>query len=98
MFLGEQSIRGKGYGIDTVMTIARFAFEELGLKRLDTTIISYNKSSIGVYAQKCGWKIEGVKETYYFRKNQWWDQLIVGITEDDYLQLIKENNYWNDNK
>jgi len=98
MFLGETSSRGRGYGVDTVMTIARFAFEELGLRRLDTTVISYNKPSIGVYTEKCGWKIEGVKKNYYFRKSQWWDQFIVGITQDDYLQLVKENGYWNSNK
>ena len=98
MLLGERTSRGKGYGIDSVMAITRFAFEELGLNRLDTTIISYNKPSIGVYTEKCGWKIEGMKKNYYFRKNHWWDQLIVGITREDYFQLIQENNYWDNNK
>ena len=98
MLLGNEEARGQGFGIDTVMAINRFAFEELGLNRMDTTIISYNDPSIGVYTKKCGWKIEGVKKNYYFRKNQWWDQLVVGITRDDYFELLKENNYWNNEK
>lgn len=94
VLLGDSELRGKGYGTDTVMTICKFAFEELGLRRLDTTIISYNTASLGLYLNKCGWKEEGVKKNYYFRKNSWWDQIILGISSEDYFALIKENGYW----
>jgi len=94
MLLGEKDFRGKGYGTDTVMAIARYAFEELGLNRLDTTIISYNETSIALYTKKCGWKIDGAKKDYYFRKNQWWDQILLGITREDYIEWLKRNNYW----
>ena len=90
MLLGDKDIRGKGYGVDTIMTISRYAFEELGLVRLDGNMISYNKPSIGVYTKKCGWKVEGTKKNYWFRKNQWWDQIIVGITREDYFELLKK--------
>ncbi|HMR18256.1 MAG TPA: GNAT family protein [Sphingobacterium sp.] len=98
MLLGDKDIRGNGFGIDTIMAISRFAFEELGLMRMNTTIISYNEPSIGVYTKKCGWVVEGVKKNQYFRKNQWWNEFIVGITRDDYFNLIKENNYWENEK
>jgi RimJ/RimL family protein N-acetyltransferase len=94
MLLGDKEIRGKGYGVDTIMTISKYAFEELGLKRLDGSMISYNKASLGVYLNKCGWKQEGLKKDYYFRKNEWWDQVIVGISSEDYFALIEENGYW----
>jgi len=94
MLLGDKETRGKGYGIDTVMTINRYAFEELGLMRMNTTIISCNEPSIGVYTKKCGWIIEGIKKNHYFRKNQWWDETIVGITKEDYFRLVEQNNYW----
>ncbi|WP_439504234.1 GNAT family N-acetyltransferase [Sediminibacterium sp.] len=95
MLLGDNNIRGKGFGQDTIMAINKYAFEELGLMRMNTTIISGNDASIGVYTKKCGWQIEGIKKNHYFRKNQWWDQFVVGITRDDYFNLINENNYWN---
>jgi RimJ/RimL family protein N-acetyltransferase len=95
MLLGDKNSRGKGYGTDTVMAINRFAFEELGLNRLDTTIIANNHPSIALYTKKCGWKVEGIKKKYYFRRNEWWDQLVVGITREDYFQLLKKNDYWN---
>lgn len=94
MLLGDKDIRRKGYGVDTIMAVNRFAFEELGLMRLNTTIISYNVPSIGVYTKKCGWTVEGVKKNQYFRKNQWWDEVIAGITKEDYFNLIDENKYW----
>src|SRR5690606_14887914 len=98
MLLGDSETRGKGYGIDTVMTINRYAFEELGLMRMNTTIISCNEPSLGVYTKKCGWVVEGIKKNHYFRKNQWWDEVVVGITKEDYFKLIEENNYWNNDK
>ena len=96
MLLGNKDVRGKGYGIDTIMAINRFAFEELGFMRLNTTIISYNEPSLGAYTKKCGWVIEGVRKNQYFRKNKWWDEMLVGITKDDYYKLIEENKYWDE--
>lgn len=96
MLLGDKDMRGKGYGVDTIMTMSKYAFEELGLERLDGSMIAYNEASIGVYTKKCGWKIEGEKKNAYFRKNKWWNQVIVGINKEDYFNLLKENNYWNE--
>jgi len=42
--------------------------------------------------------VEGIKKNHYFRKNQWWDEIIVGITREDYFNLINESNYWNFDK
>jgi len=94
--LGNKDIRGKGYGIDTVMTTMRYAFDEMNLERLDGSIIEYNTVSHSMYCQKLGWKEEGRRRNYYFRKGRFYDQIIVGITKDDYKELILKNNYWNE--
>ena len=94
MMLGGKDIRGKGYGTDTIMTIMRYAFEELGLERLDGSMIEYNEASLVVYLRKCGWKEEGRQRNWYFRKNRYWDKIIVGVTRLDYSNLIAENKYW----
>ncbi|QFG53732.1 GNAT family N-acetyltransferase [Chryseobacterium sp.] len=94
MLLGDKDMRGKGYGVDTIMAINKYAFEELGLRRLNGSMISYNTASIHVYTKKCGWIIEGTKKDHYFRKNQWWDQVVVGITHEDYISHLKQNDYW----
>ncbi|WP_026452220.1 GNAT family N-acetyltransferase [Aequorivita capsosiphonis] len=96
MMLGDKEIRGKGYGLETVMAIMKYAFEELGFQRLNGSMIAYNAASLRLYVGKCGWKEEGRQRNYYFKKNQFWDKIIVGITRDDYFELVKQNNYWED--
>lgn len=92
--LGDKKIRGKGYGIDTFMAIQRYAFEELGLERLDGTVIEYNDAGLGFITKHCGWKEEGRQRNWYFRKNRFWDRIIVGITRKDYFELINSSKYW----
>jgi RimJ/RimL family protein N-acetyltransferase len=94
LMLGDKKIRGKGYGIDTFMAIERYAFEELHFERLDGSVVEYNEPGYGFITKHCGWKEEGRQRNWYFRKNRYWDKIIVGITRDDYFSLIKENNYW----
>jgi lipopolysaccharide/colanic/teichoic acid biosynthesis glycosyltransferase/RimJ/RimL family protein N-acetyltransferase len=94
MLLGDKNMRGKGYGVDSIMTMNKYAFEELGLQRLDGSMISYNEASIAVYTKKCGWKVEGIKINSYFRKNKWWDKVIVGITSEQYFNNEINKNYW----
>ena len=96
MMLGSIDIRGKGYGKDTIMAVMRYAFEELGLQRLDGSMIEYNKASLAVYCKKCGWCEEGIQRNWYFRNNRYWNKIIVGVTRDDYFELIKTNNYWDE--
>ena len=94
--LGNKDIRGKGYGIDTVMATMRYSFDEMNLERLDGSIIEYNTVSYSMYCTKLGWVEEGRKKNYYFRKGRYYDQIIVGITRDDYYELIKKNRYWDE--
>ena len=94
IMLGDADIRGKGYGIDAVMATMRYAFDELHMERLDGSIIEYNTTSYSFYCEKLGWKVEGTKRNYYFNKGRYWDQMVVGITKDDYKQLLQKTNYW----
>ena len=94
MMLGDKDIRGKGYGIDTIMAVMRYAFEELHFERLDGSMIEYNAISLSIYCKKCAWKEEGRLRNWYFRKNRYWDKILVGVTRDDYFDLMKSNNYW----
>jgi RimJ/RimL family protein N-acetyltransferase len=96
IMLGDKDLRGKGYGSDAVMATMRYAFDELHLERLDGSMIEYNKVSISFYCDKLGWKREGVRRNYYYRKGRYWDQVIVGITKEDYKELVNKNTYWNE--
>lgn len=94
MQLGDKKSRGKGFAQDTVMSIMRYAFDELNLERLDSDIIEYNLPSLNLYLKKCGWIQEGVRKGWYYRNGKRWDKIIVGITRDQYVQWNSDIGFW----
>lgn len=84
--------KGEGIATDAVMTLMQYAFEEVGLHRLETTRIEYNEASKKLY-EKCGWKIEGVKKEAIYRSGEFHDLFVVGILEEDYRKA-KERLGW----
>lgn len=87
--------RTKGIGTDAVMAIMRYAFDELGLHRLDGSWFDFNEASKRLY-KKCGWIEEGVRREYIYKKGKYRDLTVVGILSSDYYRLIEENHYWDD--
>jgi RimJ/RimL family protein N-acetyltransferase len=94
MMIGDPGMRGKGVGVDVIMAIMRYAFDELHLQRLDGSMVAYNEASLGVYCGKCGWKEEGRQRDWYYRGGRYWDRIMVGVTRDDYRALVDANGYW----
>lgn len=96
MMIGNQEHRGTGVAMDALMTIMRYAFEELDLYRLDTDIIEYNERSLKFYLQKGGWSREGIRPNWYFRKGRRWDKVMVGVTREAYQDHSARIGYWAD--
>ncbi|MFZ5721737.1 MAG: GNAT family N-acetyltransferase [Pseudomonadota bacterium] len=94
MMIGDPGMRGKGVGVDVIMAVMRYAFDELHLRRLDGSMVAYNEASLAVYCGKCGWKEEGRQRDWYFRGGRYWDRIMVGVTSDDYRALVETNGYW----
>jgi len=93
--IGDTTVRGKGYGIDALMAHMRYVFDELRFERLEGWQVEFNTVSI-TYYHKCGWKDEGRRRNYLFRRGRYWDQIIIGILREEYKQLIRDTNYWED--
>jgi len=85
--------RAKGIGTDAVMAVMRYAFDELGLHRLDSGRFEDNVASQKLY-EKCGWKIEGHRKEYIYKRGAWRDWVYLGILEADYRKLLEKTNYW----
>ena len=94
LMIGKKELRGKPYALDTVMTIMRYAFDELGLNRLDGDMIETNNLSINFFIKRCGWIKEGIKKDWFYRKGRYHDKIIVGITKERYYQFVENINYW----
>lgn len=93
--LEKQAVRGKGYGTDAVMAIMRYAFDELGLNRLNSSWFKDNLPSKCMY-MKCGWKEEGIRRNYIFKHGKYRDLVETGVLASEYYELVKKNNYWGD--
>lgn len=98
MMIGETGNRGKGYALDSVMAIMRYAFDQLGLERLDGDVISVNTRSFDFYTKKCGWEVDGVRKNFHFRDGQFFDKILLGITRQRYREHIAMCNYWGQEK
>lgn len=96
VLIGESSARGNGYGKDAIMATMRYAFDELNLNRLDSGIIEYNSASLATYCgPTVGWRELGRRHEYFFRKGQYWDQILIGVTRSEYELQLTTSGYWN---
>lgn len=84
--IGEKSEWSKGYGADTVVTLIRFAFAEMGLHRVWLTTIEYNERAIACY-RKCGFHEEARLRQHVFRHGRYWDVVQMGILRDEFEAL-----------
>ena len=94
VMIGDPGQRRKGLAMDAVMAICRYAFDELGLHRLDSEIIEYNDVSQKFYIEKCGWRKEGVRPGWFFRKGRRWDSILIGIDRETYAGHAAKLRYW----
>ena len=86
--LSSNCPKRQGIATDAVMTLMKYAFEEMNLNRLDGGRIAYNTASQKLY-EKCGWHAEGLKKKALYRNGEYHDQVITGILKEEYL-IIKE--------
>ena len=91
--IGEKTDRGRGFGADAIMTIMSYAFYEVGLNRLYSSILPYNHSSYKAYVQKCGWKVEGTNRQHVYRKGKFYDLLYVATLKGDFARLPSAADY-----
>ena len=90
--LHPSCLKGKGTGTDAVMTLMKYAFEEVNLNRLDGSWMEDNIPSEKLYL-KCGWVVEGIKKNAIFRNGEYHNLKITGIQKDAYY-AVKEKLGW----
>ena len=79
----DQAVAGNGYTPEAVAVLCRFAFEELGLHRVQISIIPRNSASRRV-VEKLGLRAEGVAERYLEINGTWEDHIRFAITAEEW--------------
>jgi ribosomal-protein-alanine N-acetyltransferase len=86
LLIGERGAWGRGYATDAVRTRTRFAFEQLGLHRIEGHTL--NPGMRRVY-EKCGYRHEGTARQKRWRNGGWLDVEMFAILDEDYLLSMK---------
>jgi RimJ/RimL family protein N-acetyltransferase len=68
----DSNARGKGYGTEALLTIIRYAFDELRLKCIYARVSNHNEASKRLFT-KCGFKEEGVLRSRLFKRGEYID-------------------------
>ncbi|MCR8656307.1 GNAT family N-acetyltransferase [Paenibacillus endoradicis] len=77
----DQKHNGKGYATAAVSLCVKYAFNEIGLHRIQAGIMPRNLSSIRVI-EKAGFRYEGLAKAYLKINNIWEDHVLYAITAE----------------
>lgn len=81
----DEAAAGQGLMPESVVVLARFAFEELGLHRLQVAIIPRNQPSRRV-VEKLELRDEGIAERYLAINGVWEDHIRYAITAEEWVR------------
>jgi [ribosomal protein S5]-alanine N-acetyltransferase len=81
----DEAAAGRAYVPEAVVVLARHAFEDLGLHRLQIAIIPRNRASRRV-AEKLGLRDEGIAVRYLEINGVWEDHVRYAITAEEWQE------------
>lgn len=84
--IGERDDWNKGYGTDTMKICLRYAFLELGARRVSLGLHEYNPRALRSY-EKAGFQLEGRTRRDILREGKRTDTLWMGILREEWLAL-----------
>jgi ribosomal-protein-alanine N-acetyltransferase len=84
----DRTLWGRGIGTEATKLVLRYAFEELGLHRIDLKVLSFNHRAIACY-EKCGFTREGIEREGALIGGEWCSDVIMSILEYEYRLLDK---------
>ncbi|GGK79239.1 GNAT family N-acetyltransferase [Ornithinimicrobium pekingense] len=90
---GLEEVRGRGLGTDAIKTLMAFAFYDVGLNRLYSSILVDNAASTRAYVDKCGWSVEGISRQHVWRRGGYVDLQQVGILRSEFDALPGAEEY-----
>lgn len=82
-FLLASAVHGKGYGIESLRLLCRFAFAEAGFRKLSATVTAGNAASKAVL-EKAGFVQEGTLRESYLLAGRWQDDWLFGLLQREF--------------
>lgn len=83
IMIGEKEYWGRGFGTDTMLTLLRFAFEQMNLHKVTLGVFEFNERGLAMYT-KLGFVEEGRFREDQFRDGRYWDIVRMSILRREY--------------
>ncbi|HBB90732.1 MAG: hypothetical protein A2X22_11455 [Bacteroidetes bacterium GWF2_49_14] len=88
ILIGDPDQRGKGYALDALHALNRYAFKVLMLRQVFCSIDETNQISLSLF-QKAGFRITGRKEQWNRGSEGWTDEWFLQITYTDWAAIAE---------
>ena len=85
----DEAMAGQGIMPESVVTISQYAFETLGLHRVQVAVIPRNQASVRV-AEKLRLRSEGIAERYLEINGVWEDHVRYAMTHEEWIDRREE--------
>jgi RimJ/RimL family protein N-acetyltransferase len=92
LIIGEKDYWGKGIASEAILELSTFAFSILNLHKLRAGCYSENIGSKRAF-EKVGFKIEGVLKKQWLCQHIYQDEIMLGLTVDEYLANKDSDNF-----
>jgi RimJ/RimL family protein N-acetyltransferase len=83
VIVGDEKDRDKGLGTEAIRVILRYAFEDLGLRRVGLSVFEFNEPAIRAY-EKLGFKREGRLREAIQRDGKFYDAILMRILASEW--------------
>lgn len=81
--IARRADRGRGYGVDAIVTLLRYAFRHLDLHRVSAATASHNVAAQRLL-EKCGFVREGQEREAIYGSGRRWDRLRYGLLRAEF--------------
>lgn len=85
IFIGEEQAYGHGIGTEAAKLVLNYAFEQLGLHKVVSRVLAYNKASIRMN-EKAGYRQEAFLRDELFLDGRYEDLILFGAVNPDEAQ------------
>jgi RimJ/RimL family protein N-acetyltransferase len=84
---------GRGLATDAVMATMAWAFGVAELRRLEGSMLDFNRASHALYVSRCGWVVEGRERQKVLRGGRYCDLVRVAILRSEFEALEGAEDY-----
>lgn len=81
LFVGERSAWGQGVGLDAVVALLRYGFDELALRRIELWTLGDNDVAIRLY-KRAGFIIDATIPERSFKEGQYVDHVVMSVDRE----------------